>query len=342
MPAPDTAPPTVVPPDALLPPVVPTQRISAGVHPVVAWRRDLRRVPNARNVVSVAALWAETAATVAAYVWITGRFPAPWVTAVAFVVVFALMGRAHCRFAILMHEAAHRLLFSNRRVNDLVGRWLLAYPTFVPFDLYRGGHLAHHRDELGPEEPDIPLYRGYPVTPQSLRRKLVRDATGRTGLKLHKGLVRACVSELPAARRVAWSIVATQVVIAALFAVAGHPWLYLLLWFLPHLTVWRVLNRLRSIAEHGGMAHDPDKRRSTHTVRQHPWARFWIVPYHTGWHLAHHVDPGIPHARLPELHAALKDAGWIPDGLESPTYTALWRRLASRPVAQGTGRAAAQ
>ena len=42
-----------------------------------------------------------------------------------------------------------------------------------------------------------------------------------------------------------------------------------LLWLLPYLTVWRVINRLRSIAEHGGMHRSPDKRESTHTVRQH-------------------------------------------------------------------------
>jgi enoyl-CoA hydratase len=28
-------------------------------------------------------------------------------------------------------------------------------------------------------------------------------------------------------------------------------------------------------------------------------ARFWIVPYNTGWHLAHHVDMGVPWRNLP-------------------------------------------
>ena len=82
-----------------------------------------------------------------------------------------------------MHEAAHRLLFRNRRVNDWVGRWLLGFPAFTPIDLYRRGHMAHHRDEFGPDEPDIPLYRGYPIPRDSMRRKLTRDAMGRTGWK---------------------------------------------------------------------------------------------------------------------------------------------------------------
>ena len=100
------------------------------------------------------------------------------------------MGRAHAQFAALMHEAAHRLLFRNRKINDWVGRWLLGFPSFTPIDLYRRGHMAHHRDEFGPDEPDIPLYRGYPI---SKRRRCAasssRDATGRTGWKLFKGLL---------------------------------------------------------------------------------------------------------------------------------------------------------
>ena len=88
------------------------------------------------------------------------------------------MGRAHAQFASLMHEAAHRLLFANRRANDFVGRWLLGYPSFTSTDAYRRVHMAHHREEFGPDEPDIPLYAGYPITDASLRRKLVRDADG--------------------------------------------------------------------------------------------------------------------------------------------------------------------
>ena len=37
-------------------------------------------------------------------------------------------GPRGAQFASLMHEAAHRLLFANRRANDLVGRWLARLP----------------------------------------------------------------------------------------------------------------------------------------------------------------------------------------------------------------------
>ena len=82
---------------------------------------------------------------------------------------------------------------------------------------------------------------------------------------------------------------------------AGYWWLYPVFWLLPFLTVWRVINRLRSIAEHGGMDASPDRRATTHTVRQSWWSRTVLVPFNIGWHLAHHVDAGISMRHLPAL-----------------------------------------
>ena len=195
----------------------------------------------------------------------------------------------------------------------------------MPFEDYRRAHLAHHRDEMGPEEPDVPLYAHYPIARASLRRKLLRDATGRTGWKLFRGLLRAVRKRRPTAVR----IVACQVPIMVVFAVIGRPELYVLLWWLPHLTVWRVINRLRAIAEHGGMTRSSDRRRTTHDVRQSWLASFWIVPFNIGYHLAHHVDMGVNCWRLPQLQKELVDSGWVTEEYSYPTYRALWRALAS-------------
>jgi fatty acid desaturase len=229
-----------------------------------------------------------------------------------------------------MHEAAHRLLFRNRKINDFVGRWLLGYPSFTPIDLYRRGHMAHHREEFGPDEPDIPLYRGYPISKDSFRRKLVRDARGSTGWKLFKGLRGGVRSENAAVRAQARCIVGTQLVLIAIGVALGHPWVYFVLWLAPYLTVWRVINRLRSIAEHGGMQRSKDRRLTTHTVRQHPIARFFLVPFHIGWHLAHHVDSGVPMANLPKFHKELVRSGYVNDTIEYRSYPALWAKLSSR------------
>ena len=312
---------TMVPTADRLPDVLPTDRLTASAMPVAEVRAALRRIDDVGNVGSILLTWGQAAATIAIAAWI--GHPLAYVAAVV------LMGPAFARFAILGHEAAHKLLFTNKRYNDAVGKWLLAYPSFVPLDAYRRVHFAHHKEEFGPNEPDLALYNGYPITRASFRRKLRRDAVGTTGWKNLKPLLRALLSK--EARPLALRIIATQAVLLALFTVAGRPELYLLLWLLPWLTSWRVINRLRSIAEHGGMERSDDRRRTTHHVRQHTLARFWMVPFNTGWHLAHHVDMGVPWRNLPALHQELVAAGWITGALEYPSYMALWRALSSRP-----------
>ena len=66
----------------------------------------------------------------------------PWVWPITFV----LMGRAHAQFASLMHEAAHRLLFRKKWLNDFVGRWLLGYPSLTNVDGYRRVHVVLQRE----------------------------------------------------------------------------------------------------------------------------------------------------------------------------------------------------
>lgn len=314
---------TMVPDEAVLPHVLPTERLTASGLPVPELRAELRRIDDLRNVGSVLLTWGQALATIGAAVWIGHPL--------AYVAAFLLMGPAFARFAILGHEAAHKLLFTNKRWNDLVGRWLVAYPSFVPLEAYRRSHFAHHKDEFGPNEPDMNLYVGYPITRASLRRKLWRDARGTSGWKNLKGLIFAVRSAT--ARPVALRILVMQLPLLAAAVLVGRWWLYPLLWLAPWMTSWRVINRLRSIAEHGGMQRSKDRRLTTHHVRQSRVASFVIVPFNTGWHLAHHVDMGVPWRNLPRLHAELEASGWVTPDITYPSYRALWRALSSRPAA---------
>jgi fatty acid desaturase len=313
--------PTMLPPEELLTDVLPTERLTASGKPAAELRTGLRRIADLRNVGTVIVTWAQALLTIGAAVWIGHPL--------AYAAAFLLMGPAFARFAILGHEAAHKLLFTNKRWNDAIGRWLVAYPSFVALDGYRRGHFAHHKDEFGPNEPDMNLYNGYPITQASFRRKMWRDARGTSGWKNLKGLLLALKS--PTARTTALRILVMQVPLIIAALLVGRWWLYPLLWLGPWLTTWRVINRLRSIAEHGGMARSKDRRQTTHHVRQTWPARFCMVPLNTGWHLAHHVDMGVPWRNLPRLHSELEAAGYITDALTYPSYRALWRALRSRP-----------
>ena len=294
-------------------------RLRDDARPDATWREELRHIADFRNALSIGSTYAQTAMVIAVTVW--------WNHPVGWVVGIVLMGRAHAQFMSLMHEAAHRLLFSRKSVNDWVGRWLIGYPALTNTDAYRRVHMAHHRDEFGPEEPDIPLYANFPIPRDSFRRKLWRDITGRTGWKLLKQQFAGLRGADPLTRRSQRRILAVQIALIAASVVFGAPEAYVVLWLLPHLTVWRVINRLRSIAEHGGMQRSDDRRMATHSVRQTPLARFFLVPFNIGFHLSHHVDAGIPFRSLPRYHRELQRAGYLDADLEYGSYRSIWRAL---------------
>ncbi len=299
-----------------------SEKVRDDGRPTPEWRTELRRIPGLRNFFTIVLLYAQTIAII----WVAISLHNPFI----YIAAFALMGRAHAQFASLMHESAHRLLFANKTINDFVGRWLLGYPSFVNTDGYRFVHMAHHREEFGPNEPDIPLYANYPISRQSFRRKLLRDSVGITGVRLMRDQFAVLFQGDSRSRNTQIKILAVQIAIFTVLAAIGHPWIYFGLWLLPFLTVWRVINRLRSIAEHGGLRADVDRRITTHSVRQATVTRFAIVPYNIGWHLAHHVDSGIPFRSLPAYHRELCRIGYVTPDFEYKTYRSIWRALQTK------------
>ena len=254
---------TMVPDVTDRPDVLPSERLLANGMAMPGLRADLRRIDNRRNALSVVAVWFWVALLIGGAVFIDQWW--------SYLIAFILMGPMYARFAILMHEAAHKLLFTNKRWNDLIGKWVVAYPVFTPVQLYRRVHFAHHKDEFGPDEPDMAFYSPYRCTRRALYRRLFRDAVGISGWKNLVPLVKNTLHK--PFRPIGLSIFGVQAALwAIMWAATGRWWIYPLLWFLPWMTEWRVINRLRSIAEHGGMERSPDRRATTHHVRQ-SWLR---------------------------------------------------------------------
>ena len=167
------------------------------------------------------------------------------------------------------------------------------------------------------------LYSFYPIAKTSMRRKLLRDVSGVSAYRI----LRPRLTGLFKRKYLTNSLrfFAGQAVVFGLFLLAGSPWLYLLLWVLPYASVYQVLNRLRAIAEHGGLTRSADRRVTSHHIRQSWLSSIIMVPYGIGWHLAHHVDSGIPFRNLPAFTRALEEDGYITAEHTWPSYRSLWR-----------------
>ena len=300
-------------------------KILTNGHPTSQWRTELRHIPNFRNAISVTSIYVQTFFII----WVALELHNP----ITYVIAFLLMGRAHAQLLGLMHESVHRLLFRNRKLNDFAGRWLLGYMSFVNTDGYRYVHMAHHREEFGPNEPDIPLYANYPITRASFWRKMRRDGLGSTGFRMLRGQFMSIFKTDPQQLNTQRKIFSLHAVLLILSVIFVNPWVYVMLWLVPYITVWRVMNRLRSIAEHGGLRADDDRRVTTHSVKQHLFSSFYFVPFNLGWHIAHHTDSGIPFRSLPKYHRQLQASGFVTDAYQYSSYLAIWRALRSRPEA---------
>ena len=303
----------------LVRPVVPfagSARLRPDGRPRPELRAELRRIANLRNaLVCVVAILAPVA--VIASVALIDQW---WATAIA----VPAMATLQLRMFILRHEAAHRLLFSKRVVNDVIGINLMGWLALgTGAHTYRRVHQAHHRDEFGPDEPDFLLYSFYPIERGSFVRKLRRDLLGVSAWRIIKPRFKGLMTK--GRRSPGLRMLAMQALIIAAFVLVGIPWLYLWLWVVPYVTWYQVINRLRAIAEHGGMTRSSDRRETTHIIRPTLPSRLLITPLNVGYHLPHHVDSGVPFRNLARFQKILIEDGYVADHIVWPNYRALWK-----------------
>ncbi len=270
---------------------------------------------------------------------------------------FVLMARHQLSLGILMHDGAHRRLFSSRVINDWVGQFLCAAPILISQDTYRKLHLKHHRMPMSDADPDLGITGGYPITRGSFARKLMRDLTGQTYFKfvgyfLHRmltgkgGSFRKPTAQEPqneitktiraqqagkgmSPTAVLVSFAFMQGVLFAAFWLALSPWYYLLLWLLPQMTVLQLLLRIRGITEHAGYAPGPDQAQISRTV-VNPLQTFFFAPNNVGYHIEHHLYPSVPWYRLPKVHRLLKERHALPDANVYTSYRDVLRELIIR------------
>lgn len=237
--------------------------------------------------------WALILGSMALFVW--------WPNPFTFLLAVMVIGGRQLGLAILMHDAAHGLLFADRRLNDFVGSWLCAFPVFTSLSLYRPYHLKHHRFTQQAEDPDLGLSAAFPITAASLWRKVVRDLTGQTAFTRRREQFRRGIG-------LREGLMVNAVLWAGL-AAAGYWWLYPVLWLLPLATWYQLVSRIRNIAEHAVVPDNDDPLRNTRTTYANPIIRLLVAPYWVNYHLEHHLFMFVPCWRLPHAHRALLAAG---------------------------------
>ncbi len=238
-----------------------------------------------------------------------------WLVAAA---CFLAMAALQHRCNIIQHEAIHRLLFSNRFLNDLIGHYFFGASILTPAT-YRLYHFKHHR-ELGREsDPDFPGYTRFPDTRWGVIRFILENLIGLGVLSRFVAETRSAISRKPDVRAYherrgwtsalkAWSCVGlVQGLLLWLFVASrGTVQEFLVFWVLPEVTLTRTLMAIRLMGEHTtrGEGYPPETRYLV-TLPSNWLERIFFAPLAFNYHAEHHLFPATPWHRLERLHKRL-------------------------------------
>lgn len=253
-----------------------------------------------------------------------------------------IIGARQLGLAVLMHEAAHGGLARHKGINDFFGHWLSGAPIGGSLKAYRPYHLQHHKYAQQPEDPDLVLSAPFPITGNSLRRKVIRDLTGQTffkqrynqfanalGHNIRPG--KSAGNRMQAAREAALPYLITNLLLLALLTALGHWWAFFVLWLLPMATWNMMVTRLRNIAEHAVLPDHNDPMRHARTTHVSWLERIFIAPYWVNYHCEHHMFMHLPFYRLPEAHKLLHDKGITARMEVQDGYWGVLKAAASKP-----------
>lgn len=297
---------------------------------------------------AVASTWAVIGGTFASLIMMWDYLPS-WGKLLACMLALAILAGRQLCLAILMHDASHKSLFKNKKINDFVGEWLCARPIWNDLQKYRVHHVRHHAKTSTPDDPDLSLVSGFPVSKKSLTRKFLRDLTGMTGLKFSFGrvLMDLDLMKWTVANDQVWldrsnkdfvdyaksliknssGAIATNVALYGVLKAFGQQRFYWL-WPLAYLTPFPLFLRIRSMAEHAGMQTSNTALTNTRTTRAGWIARSFVAPIHVNYHMEHHLMASVPYFKLPRMHRLLRERGHVP---APPSYFEVIDSLLSKP-----------
>jgi fatty acid desaturase len=278
--------------------------------------QQLMEINPARAYRDLAIDWAVILCTIAA----CGYLQTWWSYLIGFVVIGC------CQYAlfILGHDALHGSLHPNRKVNDLMSRWLIHGAMFMGFEDGKRNHLEHHKLLGMSNDPDRYLHVLSNKHSQSAFLLFCSGMAtfGKTVLKVTPfgKMMQAGPEKPPVSASLQKYIVervpvmVMQPLLLAYFYVTNVPlWMYPLLWIAPIYFCVFLPDEIRAFCEHAVLRQTDEEGDDFRLITFVPplVERLYFSPHNMNYHAEHHLWTRIPYYNLPKAHELVKDNSHI-------------------------------
>lgn len=278
------------------------------------------------SVFAIASCYLIMLAAMAGFSYITSIYSSPLLAIPLGLLVILIIASRQFALTILMHEGAHYLLHPDKQINDRMSDWLCAFPLLNNTHAYRVNHFNHHWYAETEQDPDLWLSKRYPVSRASFSRKMFRDLTGIAGSRRVIAVLKSSFKffkdgesntesdsgQQPIVQSILLGLnkitgfLVTNAVVISIVSIVFNPLYYLVFWWVPLLTWYSFMYRIRYMAEHASVPAETPYDIARTTI-ENPLLRWLIAPFNVNYHSEHHLFPAVPWYRLPKVHKLLKE-----------------------------------
>jgi len=243
---------------------------------------------------------------------------------------YLAMGYLWMSVVTFMHDCTHLVLFKKRWKNWVFGI-VSTLPLPITFVSFMDDHLAHHKYNRSPKDPDaftmgarkfpdFLLFYAYILIGgllTAIHFNFIYPVQKLRGTKLWIHIGELALRVVVYGVMISW---ASQ---------AGVLGKFLSVWLIPVL-LFTWLNSIRFIAEHYDTPWDAGQLSGTRTIISNPVNRFFWN--NINYHIGHHVFPAVPWYNLPRLHEAMLPAIEKAGAVVDPSYIGVfWKACVNGP-----------
>jgi len=267
------------------------------------WRSFLNPPRSINQLRSIAYVLLVLFLTFAAFLYLSDIVNKDNVSLQNFLFLYLIIGYIYYQYQFILHEAAHGVLFSSRKINDTIGS-LVGIISGYDFRSYRIGHMKHHKFLGSADDPEYVNFTRNKIL-VLIKSFLMIDCfylfTNLANLKNKKiqGLKTFNFSFL-------LSIIFYALLTFFLNNTLQHAISFLLIFFVAVGSFTFTINRIRSIIEHPEISGKV-------VTRSYPKKSFFslfLAPFNFNFHLEHHIFPEISSSHYPKIHKKLENLGF--------------------------------